>query len=202
MIGVNRVPFQKIQCQERRSMKNDSHACAMSVVKTMSVAYIAIPSNTKRIGRLLSTKDNVNGYNVPPLRPATTSRAMTASSEWQKGIRKLAAVKIHAHAKSTRLGPRRPPRYTEKGPINIMEALNVVLIQAPSSTPRCNAPRMSARPTLIKRPVHVAMSAPRSTPATPSNGRVVTVGRVSCVLASGPVIDGHPLVLQLRRYER
>jgi hypothetical protein len=41
-----------------------------------------------------------------------------------KGIKKLTAVKIHAQAKSTRLGPRRPPRYTEKGPINIMEALN------------------------------------------------------------------------------
>jgi hypothetical protein len=55
------VPFQKIQYQERCSMKKDSHACATSVVKMMSVAYIAIPSNTKRIGRFLSTKDIVNG---------------------------------------------------------------------------------------------------------------------------------------------
>src|ERR1700722_10723904 len=130
------------------------------------------------------------------------SRAITASSEWQKGIKKLATVKIHAQAKSTRLGPRRPPRYTEKGPINIMEALNAVLIQDPSSTPRCNAPRMSARPTLINRPVQVAMSAPRSTPATPSNGCVVTAGRVSCVLASEPVIDHRPDVLHPYRYER
>jgi hypothetical protein len=61
MIGVRMVPFQKIQCQERCSMKNDSHACAISVVKMMSVAYIAIPINTKRIGRFLSTKDSVNG---------------------------------------------------------------------------------------------------------------------------------------------
>ena len=42
-------------------MKKDSHACAISVVKMMSVAYIAIPNNTKRIGRLLSTNDKVNG---------------------------------------------------------------------------------------------------------------------------------------------
>src|ERR1700678_744961 len=168
MIGVRMAPFQKIQCQERRSIKNDSHACAISVVKMMSAAYIAIPNSTKRIGRFLSKKDNVNGENVPALRPPITRRAITISNEWQKGIKKLTTVKIHAHAKSTRLGPRRPPRYTEKGPINIMEALNAVLIQDPSSTPRCNAPRMSASPTLINRPVHVAMSAPRSTPATPS----------------------------------
>jgi hypothetical protein len=64
----------------------------------------------------------------------------------------------------------------DNGPINIMEALNVVFIQDPSSTPRCSALRMSASPTLIKRPMHVAMSAPRSTPATPSSGRVVTTG--------------------------
>src|SRR5580704_7881327 len=129
-------------------------------------------------------------------------RPITSGSEWHKGIKKLTTVKIQAQANSTRLGPRRPPRYTENGPINIMEALYVVLIQAPSSTPRCNAPRMSAKPTLIKRPVHVAMSAPRSTPATPSNGCVAVVGRVSCALASGPVIDCCPHVLQLYRYER
>src|SRR6267154_2380614 len=129
-------------------------------------------------------------------------RVITTSSEWQKGIKKLTTVKVHAQAKSTRLGPRRPPRYTERGPINIMEALNAVLIQDPSSTPRCNAQRMSARPTLIKRPVHVAMSAPRSTPATPSNGCDVTAERVSCVLASGPVINHRPIVLQPYRYER
>jgi len=61
MIGVKIVPFQKIHRQERYSMKNDSHACAMSVVKMMFVAYIPIQTNTKRIGRFLSTKDSVNG---------------------------------------------------------------------------------------------------------------------------------------------
>ncbi len=113
---------------------------------------------------------------MPALSPATISSAITRPSEWQKGIRKLTAVKIHAQARSTRRGPRSPPRYTENGPINIIEALNEVLIQDASSTPRCNAPRMSARPTLINRPVHVAIIAPSSTPATPSNGCVVSVG--------------------------
>jgi hypothetical protein len=42
-------------------MKNDSHAYAMSVVKMMFVARIPIQTNTKRIGRFLSTKDSVNG---------------------------------------------------------------------------------------------------------------------------------------------
>jgi hypothetical protein len=34
----------------------------MSVVKMMTVACIAIQTNTKRIGRFLSTKDSDNGY--------------------------------------------------------------------------------------------------------------------------------------------
>jgi hypothetical protein len=41
--------------------KNHSHACAMSVMKMMFIAYIAIQTNTKRIGRFLSKRDNVNG---------------------------------------------------------------------------------------------------------------------------------------------
>src|SRR5580692_11106934 len=130
------------------------------------------------------------------------SNVSTAPSEWQNGIRPLAAVKIHAQARSTRRGPRRPPRYTENGPINIIEALNEVLSQDASSTPRCSAPRMSTRPTLISRPVHVAIIAPNSTPATPSNGWVVRVGRASGVLTSGLVIDHRPIGPQPSRYEQ
>src|ERR1700761_9607480 len=111
-------------------------------------------------------------------------------------------MKIHAQAKSTRRGPRSPPRYTENGPINIIEALKEVLIHDASSTPRCNAPRMSARPTLINRPVHVAIIAPSSTPAIPSNGRVVSVEVGSCLLTSGLIIDHRPIALQSSWYER
>src|SRR5580704_16464095 len=101
---------------------------------------------------------------------------ITRLSEWLNGMRKLTEVNIHAQARSTRRGPRSPPRYTENGPINIIDALNEVLIHDASSTPRWKAPLMSARPTLINRPVHVAIIAPSSTPATPSNGWVVSVG--------------------------
>ena len=57
--------------------------------------------------------------------------------------------------------------------MNIKDALNAVLIHEASSTPRCKAPLRSDKPTLIKRPVQVAMLAPSNTPATPSNGSVV-----------------------------
>ena len=79
-------------------------------------------------------------------------------------------VKAAAHANSTRRAPSRPPRYTEKGPMNMRAALNAVPIQEASSTPRCKAPRKSARPTLISRPVQVAIKAPSRTPKIPSSG--------------------------------
>src|SRR5579862_4709026 len=121
------------------------------------------------------------------------SNAITAPREWLNGIRKLTAVKIHAQARRTRRGPRSPPRYTENGPMNIIDALNEVLIHDASSIPRWSAPRMSARPTLINRPVHVAIIAPSSTPATPSTGCVVRVGEAAGALASGLVIDHLPV---------
>src|SRR6516164_8686034 len=67
-----------------------------------------------------------------------------------------------------------PPRYTENGPMNIMAALNDVFSQEASSTPRCKAPRRSARPTLSSCPVHLAIIAASSTPKTPNIGCVVT----------------------------
>ena len=45
--------------------------------------------------------------------------------------------------------------------MNIIDALNEVLIHEASSIPRCKAPRMSAGPTLINRPVHVVTIAPK-----------------------------------------
>src|SRR5258708_8604496 len=72
-----------------------------------------------------------------------------APNEWQNGIRKLTLLKIHAQARSTRRGPRSLLRYTENDPMNIIDALNDVLIHDASSTPRCNAPRISARSTFI-----------------------------------------------------
>src|SRR5260370_33169335 len=70
-----------------------------------------------------------------------------APNEWQNGIRKLTLLKNHAQGRSTRRGPRSLPRYTENGPMNIIDALNDVLIHDASSTPRCNAARIPARPT-------------------------------------------------------
>src|SRR5215831_9975544 len=85
----------------------------------------------------------------------------------------LITVNRAPHASSTRRTPSTPPRYTENGPMNIMAALNEVLSQEALSTPRCKAPRRSARPTLSNRPVKVAIIAPSSTPKTPNIGWVV-----------------------------
>jgi hypothetical protein len=63
--------------------------------------------------------------------------------------------------------------------MNISAALKAVPIQEASSTPRCNAPRKSDRPTLIRRPVHVAIIAPNNTPKTPRRGRVEITGAVA-----------------------
>src|SRR5215472_1438349 len=59
--------------------------------------------------------------------------------------------------------------------MNIIGALNAVPIQEAWSTPRCKAPRKSARPTLSNCPVQVAIIAPSRTPKTPNIGWVVTV---------------------------
>src|SRR3979490_1745786 len=61
--------------------------------------------------------------------------------------------------------------------MNISAALNAVPTHEASSTPRCNAPRKSNKPTLISLPVHVAIIAPNSTPRTPRRGCVeITAG--------------------------
>src|ERR1700739_3647893 len=130
------------------------------------------------------------------------SNVITAPSEGQNGISRRTAVKIDAQARSTRRGPRSPPRYTENGPINIIDALNEVLIHDASSTPRCSAPRISGRPTLINRPVQVAIIAPSRTPATPSSGCAVRAGLASAALASGVVIDHLVTGSQPSGYER
>src|SRR5215831_12761477 len=90
------------------------------------------------------------------------------------GSSTLISVNKAPHVSSTRRGPSTPPRYTENGPMNIIAALNDVLSQEALSTPRCNAPRKSARPTLSNRPVQAAIVAPSSTPKTPKVGCVVT----------------------------
>src|SRR5215831_12539010 len=90
------------------------------------------------------------------------------------GSSTLISVNKAPHVSSTRRGPSTPPRYTENGPMNIIAALNDVLSQEASSTPRCKAPRKSGRPTLSNRPVKVAVIAPSSTPKTPNIGWVVT----------------------------
>src|SRR5215471_21605575 len=89
------------------------------------------------------------------------------------GSSTLTSVNSAPHASSTRRTPNRPPRYTENGPINIIAALNAVPSQDASSTPKCKAPRKSAKPTLSKCPAHVAFIAPSSTPKTPNIGWVV-----------------------------
>src|SRR6516162_8273056 len=91
------------------------------------------------------------------------------------GSSMLMSVNSAPQVSSTRRAPNRPPRYTEKGPINIIAALNAVPSQDASSTPKCKAPRKSARPTLSRCPAHVAFSAPSSTPKTPNIGWVVRV---------------------------
>src|SRR5271168_1519294 len=63
--------------------------------------------------------------------------------------------------------------------MNISAALKLVLIHEASSTPRCNAPRKSDKPTLISRPVHVAIIAPNSTPMTPRRGWVEMTGGIA-----------------------
>src|ERR1700733_13774820 len=108
------------------------------------------------------------------------------------GSTRLMRVNKAAQANRTRRAPSRPPRYTEKGPMNINDALNAVLIHEASSTPRCKAPLRSGKPTLIKRPVQVATLAPSNTPATPSKGgAVITDGEV-CGFA-GPGVAGGAL---------
>src|SRR5215469_2436082 len=114
------------------------------------------------------------------------------------GSSTLISVNNAPHASSTRRGPSTPPRYTENGPMNIIAALNDVLSQEASSTLRCKAPRKSARPTLSKRPVLVAIIAPSSTPRTPNIGWVVTAEEtaadaVGVVEAEGVLkIEGPP----------
>src|SRR5208282_629136 len=67
--------------------------------------------------------------------------------------------------------------------MNISAALKAVPIHEASSTPRCNAPRKSINPTLISRPVHVAIIAPNSTPKTPRRGWVEITGGVAAPAA-------------------
>src|SRR5579862_8560642 len=72
--------------------------------------------------------------------------------------------------------------------MNIRAALNAVPSHEASSTPRCEAPRKSANPTLIRRPVQVAIIAPRSTPKTPSKGCVVTTEAGAAASGLGGVL--------------
>jgi len=51
-----------------------------------------------------------------------------------------------------------------------LASVNAVPIHEASSAPRCIAPRKSVKPTLINRPVQVAIEAPSSTPKTPNTG--------------------------------
>src|ERR1700733_2196577 len=67
--------------------------------------------------------------------------------------------------------------------MNISAALKAVPIQEASSTPRCNAPRKSIKPTLISRPVHVAIIAPNSTPKAPRRGWSENTGGVAAPAA-------------------
>src|SRR5215469_2749208 len=98
---------------------------------------------------------------------------MTGNVE-ANGSSTLISVNRAPHDSSTRRAPSTPPRYTENGPTNIIAALNAVLSHEASSTPRCKAPRRSARPTPSNRPMPVAIIAPSSTPKTPKIGYVVT----------------------------
>ena len=65
--------------------------------------------------------------------------------------------------------------------MNIMLALNAVPIHEASSAPRCRAPLISINPTLIRRPVQVAIEAPSSTPNTPNKGCIVITAGVGDV---------------------
>src|ERR1700689_5523499 len=68
--------------------------------------------------------------------------------------------------------------------MNISAALKAVPIHEASSTPRCIAPRKSDKPTLISRPIHVAISAPNSTPMTPRRGWVEITGGIAAPAAA------------------
>src|SRR5215469_6775493 len=92
----------------------------------------------------------------------------------ENGSRTLMQVNSAPHASSTRRTPNRLPRYTERGPMNIIAALNAVPSQDALSGPRCKAPRKSVRPTLSNCPAHFEIIAPNSTPKTPKIGWVVT----------------------------
>jgi hypothetical protein len=61
--------------------------------------------------------------------------------------------------------PNRNAAAIASGPTNICDAVNAVLIHAPSSKPAPSAPRTSARPSDVMRDVSVAMIAPSSTAA-------------------------------------
>jgi hypothetical protein len=105
--------------------------------------------------------------------PARTSNTSITGRLVANGSDTLTRVNKEAQINKTRRAPSRPPRYTEKGPTNIVAALNAVLSHEASSTPRCREPLKSPNPTLSRRPVQVAIMAPSSTPPTPSKGCVV-----------------------------
>src|ERR1700684_3427781 len=58
--------------------------------------------------------------------------------------------------------------------MNIMPMLRTVGIQEASSNPKPSAPRKPGKPTLTRRPLRVAVAAPRKTPRMPIYGCVAT----------------------------
>jgi hypothetical protein len=61
MMGVSTALFQKIQCQDKWSIYQASSDVDTFVVKTISIAYIAIPSSTNLTGRFRKMKARVSG---------------------------------------------------------------------------------------------------------------------------------------------
>src|ERR1700722_5781223 len=97
-------------------------------------------------------------------------------------------VNTPAANRRTRRGPSKAPKYTLKGPINMMAALYALSNHAPWSKLMPTCPRRSASPSESMRLVSVTRPAPIRTPTIPSRGRVdiwegiaAAVARAICV---------------------
>ena len=129
------------------------------------IAYAAMPNAMSRGGSVRTTKPTVSGTNTPDASPAIAWNTTNAPNCVQSGSAVSAPRNTTAPATSTRRVPNMNAAAIASGPTNICDAVNAVLIHAPSSKPMPSAPRTSASPSDVMREVSVAMIAPSSTAA-------------------------------------
>src|SRR5215831_7752203 len=98
MTGVRTALFQKIQRHDQCAMYHASREVATLSVKTMSMAYMAIPNSRYLMGRLRRTTVNVRGEKVPPVRPASTKSAIMIGNSEAHGSSALTSVNRAPHA--------------------------------------------------------------------------------------------------------